>query len=105
MVDEWRAELVKLNEQMHENHVETIKALGGIRGSVGRLDQKLESHIDEDDRRFQAASKTLDDHIEVCDPDKPKTSQAAKAGWWASATVGLAAAGKFIADHLSKADG
>lgn len=105
VAEEWRAALVSLTKQMNANHIETIRALGDIHENVGRLDQKLESHIGEDERRFQAAEKTLDDHIEVCDPDKPKTSQAAKAGWWGSAIVGLGAAGKFIAEHFSKADG
>ena len=104
VAEEWRKALVDLTQQMHVNHVETIEKLGEIRGSVGRVDQKLECHIAEDERRFKASQKTLDDHIETCDPDKPKASQAVKAGWWGSAILGLGAAGKFLAEHISKAD-
>lgn len=104
VVDEWRVALVRLGDQIHENHVETIEKLGDIRGSVGRVDQKLESHISEDERRFQAHEKSLDDHIETC-PAKPSTSKAVKkAGWWSGAIVGLGGLGKFIAEHWSKAD-
>lgn len=103
VAEEWRVALVSLTEQMNANHVETIKALGEIRTDMGRVDQKLESHISESDRRFVASAKTLGDHIETC-PEKPSTSKAVKAGWWSGAIVGLGGLGKFIAEHWSKAD-